>query len=254
MNVEDLVKENLEHAAKKLEILDEEKLNLSLDDYVSKEVRQALTDGVAAMLDKQQKALIKRRNDDGEGVSTGAQIREIVQEKVDRREHESSNQRKKRKVANEIDGDDEENDVVEVVAKQNKNRPTKSQGKASIPIKRKLVQDPSDDDEEIESIPRGRGVRQNNRTVNYKQHDNSNSSNESDAADSINDDDDDEKEQKGVKIPMKRTTRTQSKKPTIPKRTRKKLSSFKDDSDEERFGGSYGVDDDWGTANTNTEK
>jgi double-strand break repair protein MRE11 len=271
MNVEDLVKENLDQAEKKLEILSEEKLSLSLDDYVSKEVKQALTDGVAAMLERQQKELIKRRNENGEGVSTGAQIREIVQEEAERRDQTSAKQKRNNTPEDHEDyeeGDDD--DELESIVETSKKRPAKASHARKLTVKnRQRVEDMSDD---VEVAPRARGRRQTNRSVSYAQ-DDSNGEDESEASISIqphNEDELDEIEEEKPKKKAKAVTKPKqanlsfesitSKKSnnvrvaTSRSKARKKRSSLDEDSEEDKFGGSYGVDDDWGTANTNTEK
>jgi len=64
LNVEDLIQDNLEMADKKLEILDEKRLGFALDEFVTKEQRQAFNDNVAETLVRQQKALILSGNRD----------------------------------------------------------------------------------------------------------------------------------------------------------------------------------------------
>ena len=60
MNVENLIKENLEISGKKLEIMSERQLGAALDDFVLKEQRQAINEAVEEMLRRQQKRLIKQ--------------------------------------------------------------------------------------------------------------------------------------------------------------------------------------------------
>ena len=70
MRIEDLIKDNLDNADKKLEIIDEGKMNLALDEFVSKEVKQAMFEATNSMLTKQQKKLlILRPNDQQDGLS-----------------------------------------------------------------------------------------------------------------------------------------------------------------------------------------
>ena len=61
MNVEDLMKENLEISGKKLEIMSEIQLGGALDDFMLKEQRQAINDNVEETLIRQKKRLIKRK-------------------------------------------------------------------------------------------------------------------------------------------------------------------------------------------------
>uniref|UniRef100_A0A7S4MXX5 Mre11 DNA-binding domain-containing protein n=1 Tax=Odontella aurita TaxID=265563 RepID=A0A7S4MXX5_9STRA len=92
VNVEDLVKENLELADKKLQVLDERRLGIALDEFVSKEQRQAIADTVEDELKRSQKELIRRKRDgdgNGEGgeskITTAAAVREICEAKADKR-------------------------------------------------------------------------------------------------------------------------------------------------------------------------
>jgi hypothetical protein len=50
MNVEDLVKENLANAEKKLEILSEQRLGLAVEDFVAKEQNKAFTEAMKESL------------------------------------------------------------------------------------------------------------------------------------------------------------------------------------------------------------
>ena len=60
MNVEDLIKENLEISGKKLEIMSERQLGVALDDLVLKKQRQAINENVGENLKKNNKRPIKR--------------------------------------------------------------------------------------------------------------------------------------------------------------------------------------------------
>ena len=53
MNVEDLMKENLEISGKKLEIMSESQIGVALDDFVLKEQRQAINDNAEETLRRQ---------------------------------------------------------------------------------------------------------------------------------------------------------------------------------------------------------
>ena len=66
MKIEDLIKDNLQNADKKLEIIDEAKMSLALDDFVSKEVKQAMFEVANSMLSKQQKKVLTLRPSDEE--------------------------------------------------------------------------------------------------------------------------------------------------------------------------------------------
>ena len=60
MNVENLIKENLEISGKKLEIMSERQPGAALDDFVLKEQRQAINEAAEEMSRRQQKRLIKQ--------------------------------------------------------------------------------------------------------------------------------------------------------------------------------------------------
>lgn len=266
MKVEDFVKEHLDQAEKKLEILSEDKLSDFLVDYVSKEVKQALTDGVATMLERQQKVLINRRNDDGEArVTTGAQVREIVQEEANRRDRECTNVKKRKEY--DDDDDSKSEGVLKTTAKPVKSLHSKTS--AARKQDKNLSHQKFD---KITSLSRSRG--QNQRNISIRTSDKSKGDRESDADIIVNDDDeyDYDKTNNFEDVNPKEVTLSTShrktqlflesssdRKSTVAtmaghSRARKKRASFPDDSDDEQFGGCNGVDDDWGTANTKTEK
>ena len=60
VNVEDLIEETLEMSEKKLELLDQHQLGLALDDFVVKELGQAIGETVDKLMDHQQTKLISR--------------------------------------------------------------------------------------------------------------------------------------------------------------------------------------------------
>jgi hypothetical protein len=60
ISVEELAQDLLHASDKKLEILDEERFCLAIEDFVDKEQRQAISETVHVLIRKQQKALIAR--------------------------------------------------------------------------------------------------------------------------------------------------------------------------------------------------
>ena len=61
MNEEDLIKENLEISVKKLEIIIERELGVTLDDFVLKEQRKDINDNAEEPLRRHHKRLIKMK-------------------------------------------------------------------------------------------------------------------------------------------------------------------------------------------------
>jgi double-strand break repair protein MRE11 len=75
LNIESLIRENLDNAEKKLEIIDEEIMNLALDEFVSKEVKQAMADAASNMLMKKQKKLLTAKPGENSAVDDDDDIR-----------------------------------------------------------------------------------------------------------------------------------------------------------------------------------
>ena len=61
MNVEDLIKDNLDISGKKLEIVSKRQIGVALHDFVLKEQRQSINDNSEKTLRRQHKRLIKRK-------------------------------------------------------------------------------------------------------------------------------------------------------------------------------------------------
>lgn len=261
MKVEDLVKNNLDKADKKLEILNEDKLTNFLDDYVSKELKEALNEGVAKMLDNKQKVLINRRNNDGEArVKTGAQVRELVQEMANRRDREHTKVKKRKEI------DDDDDDGSESILKMT-SKPVKTfRSKASTAQKQDIDTSHQKEDVKVSSRPHSR--RQNQRNFSLMKDDKSEGEDESDADIILKNDDDDDDYDKRNNLEEKKhkkATPTATHKQAQLKRgkkatmtghgnARKNRASLYVDSDDEQFGVSNGLDEDWGTADTNTER
>ena len=60
INVDDLMKENLEISVKKLEIMSKRQIGVPLDDFVLKAQRKAINDNIEEAMRRQCKRLIKR--------------------------------------------------------------------------------------------------------------------------------------------------------------------------------------------------
>lgn len=292
MNIDVLIKENLDMADKKLEILSEQRLGLAVEDFVAKELNKAFADAMKETLTKQQKKLIKRGegvggDDEEEGengkVTSVAKIRGIVQHESQQRELKEdsgtkTNGSKCRQQAAVEDEDEvslpeketEENDVLPA-------RKNKAATKRTISSFRGRISqvDASDLDDEVIAAPPNSSSRSTARPrrsavrsrVNYND-DESSEDSERDAVVEHDDDDDDSEVQ-----PKKRSKTTASTRRSAAKKTQKNAAkpsgksaprSFlgsrsrrqrtnEDSDDDEVPGTAYDLDDDWGTANTNTE-
>lgn len=315
MNIEVLIKESLDMADKKLEILSEQRLGLAVEDFVAKEQNKAFVDAMKETLTKQQKKLIKRGegaggDDEAEGesgkVTSVADIRGIVNQESQQRELKDDKGTKingskgRKRGADAVEDDDslpeketEENDV-----------PTARKNKATTKITtsstrgRKVSQpsepDASDSDDEVIPAPVKASSRSTARPrrpaarskVNYNE-DESVEDSESDAVVELDDDDDDsevlevqpkkrskttastgrstsKKPQKRAATPRAKSTPKPQKRAAKPSAkstprsnfgSRNRRATTYDDSDDDEVPGTaYSLDDDWGTANTNTER
>lgn len=213
MKIEDLIKDNLQNADKKLEIIDEAKMTLALDDFVSKEVKQAMFEAANSMLSKQQKKLLTLRPSEEEEDIHEMQAKVSPTEKDDVSEELSSPVNKraskvsaptrtttKRKAVHR--DDDEDDDIREIIPSRATGRPKRQS--ASRP---KYVEE--DDDEEVEILDEGCG--------------------------------DDEEEEK-----------VSTKRPSKPLRSVRSSRSKK--NNDEKFGNSFGVEEDWSEARTISER
>jgi hypothetical protein len=210
MRIEDLIKDNLDNAEKKLEIIDEAKMNLALDEFVSKEVKQAMFEATNSMLTKQQKKLLILRPNDQQDTNSD------------------------RESAHPVDEDGKE-DVVKPTATRGRTAPlaTASAPKRST-TKRKVDADSDDDRSEMTPIPksRGRPRRQaTSRSTYYEE--------EEDDAEIV--EEGDEEEEEDLDEPKKPSKSTSTSVSRISQNRR---------GDTERFGSSYGMNDNWSEANT----
>jgi len=139
VNVEDLIAENLE-TSDKLKILDEQGLGAALEEYVSKDQKQAITETVDDILDKKTKLLIKRGKSKGgeedieNSIKTAAALKEILD-----KEAEGTARAKASIKGDMMDEDDE--DVSAAFKKKQKKRGAAAKKKGSSD---------DDDDEEKE--------------------------------------------------------------------------------------------------------
>lgn len=290
MNIEALVKDNFDGSDKQMEIFDESKLTIALDEFVSKEIKQAMSEATKAMLKVQQKRLLARglegegddddeeedadMDEDGEeeeptpkpkkGRRTAG--KKAVDADMDEDEEEEEpipKSKRGRRVAAkktvdvDLDEDEEEEEEEEPTSKPKRGRgaakkvaPTKKAAPASrkrvTPKRKPVVEDSEDeeeeDDDDFDEPPpppksRARAKRQTKpKAKNVESDDEDN-----DVVEIL--DDDDEEEEK----PKKR-------KPPSSSRRRKRSSYADDDEDDAEFGNSYGVSDNWGSANTNSER
>jgi double-strand break repair protein MRE11 len=225
MKVEDLIKDNLDIADKKLEIFDETKLTLALEDFVSKEVKQAMTDATMSMLSKQQKKLLSQHvthepGDDKEDDEMQDKAQDAEDRAVEAEEEEQQNPRSRRGAPKKatpapkrattkrkaVEEHDEDDDFTAPKSRGATSRPPKRQTKS----RSKYVEEDDDDDDGNDVVE-------------------------------ILDDDEEEEEQ-----PKKRSSRGTSSRSARSSRSKK--------SDGEKFGDSFGVDDDWSEANTMSER
>ena len=131
IGIDELIKDNLNSAAAQLEVIDEERLSLALEDFVEKELREAFDGTVDKVISSQHKKLVQRgsenhNNADGEEhkVITSAAVREICNAQSEKKKQDAAKQLEnekigsKRKVesvrkpakAHNLDDDEEDND------------------------------------------------------------------------------------------------------------------------------------------------
>ena len=87
VNVEDLIAENLE-TSDKLKILDEQGLGAALEEYVSKDQKQAINESVGDTLTQKTRHLIKRGKKGGDedienSIKTAAALKEILEKEAE---------------------------------------------------------------------------------------------------------------------------------------------------------------------------
>jgi hypothetical protein len=316
MNVEVLIKENLDMADKKLEILSEQRLGLAVEDFVAKEQNKAFAEAMEETLTKQQKKLIKRgqgagadEEEEGENgkVNSITDVRDIVQQESQQREQKEEDATKisgykgrNRGAAELDDGDDSLPDKED---EKNHAAPARKKKAATGPARRRKVSPPteldaSDSDDVMVTAPSKKNSRSAARPsrkagrskVNYNV-DESGEDSESDAVIELDDASDDSLEVVEVQ-PKKRPRTTSSIRKNTAKKPeksaakassrRRRAATYDDASDDDEvlssaYGKSLcfsscmrfnvfsflklyfyiltkGLDEDWGTATTNTAR
>ena len=220
MKIEDLIKDNLQNADKKLEIIDEAKMSLALDDFVSKEVKQAMFEAANSMLSKQQKKLLTLRPSDEEEDVLDLQAK-----------------------GQPVEQDDE---PEELSAPVNKRARTALMRSAPAPTrtttKRKAVDDHDDDDDIREIIPAKSSGRPKRQTASSRPKYVVDDEDEESDVEVLDEDNDDEEEEE------ERISKKRSNKPRSARSSRSKKNN------DDKFGNSFGVEEDWSEAHTISER
>lgn len=262
INIEDLVAENLDLSDKKMEMLDEAKLNIALEEFVSKEIRQALSDATKSMLNKHQKKLFsgqtnEENNLEGEeqesGSEEGHEDQEIrggtakdkgrslsskkqatnvksksVRSKRKTAESDKSPARPKRqtkpKVASYVDDEDDDEDFIEFEDDEKEEQEEKSSKKSST------------------KRPK-RSTKISPRSKRRSKYNDSDDDEDNEMVEILDDAEEEKYKKRTSKRPARRTARA----------SRTSKNGGRSDEDDENFGNSYGVDDDWGEMNTNSD-
>ena len=94
INVEDLIKDNLEMADKKLEILDEATMCSALEEFVAKSVPSALHDAVTSKLKMSQTSLFKR-GAAGSKIDSAAAVREVCASEAEKQRQLAAEERER---------------------------------------------------------------------------------------------------------------------------------------------------------------
>jgi double-strand break repair protein MRE11 len=216
MKIEDLIKDNLQNADKKLEIIDEAKMNLALDDFVSKEVKQAMFEAANSMLSKQQKKLLTLRATDEE-----EDLRDLQAKGSPLRQN----------------GESEELSVP--INKRVRSATRIASAPTRTTTKRKAVHDDDEEDDDFhEIIPSkaiGRPKRQSASRAKYVEE------NDDEDVEVLDEDCHDEEVEK---MSTKRSAK--------PVRSVRQSRSRK--NNDEKFGNSFGVEEDWSEARTISER
>jgi double-strand break repair protein MRE11 len=166
INFEDIVKDLLDDAEKKLQILNEDTLTIAVEEFVSKEQKQMITETVSKILNKQQKSLVKRGGEGGDLIdgdkddtevklTTVNAVREVCQTETQKiREAEFSM---------DIDGEEDEGeDNVENNESPKKKPPARKRGR----VQRSQSQyDEDDNDEDVSVDASIKEKKRNNRST-----------------------------------------------------------------------------------------
>lgn len=268
MNIEDLVAENLDNSDKKMEMLDESKLNIALEDFVSKEIRQALSDATKSMLSKHQKKLFSRQaneNDENEemdqesGADEGHGQEEYRGESPKEKQRVSSRTemssvktksiRSKRKAA------EAEEETASARSSKARSRP-KRRNQTAV----ESYGDHSDDDDELVDLSDDEEEEEEEEKKSVKRYNSKRSktstrtsarskqrrkytysdNEEEDEMVEILDDVKEKYQRKHTKRPPRRAADS----------SRSTKRTVRGDDNDENFGNSYGIDDDWGESST----
>lgn len=118
INIEDIVKDTLGASEKKLQILDEQRLSLAVEDFVSKEQKGTIGETVGKIISGQQKKLVKRGinvggedgDGDGSGGGGGAKKKKLSTENAVREAVQAETQRARDDPDQSVDEEEEDDD------------------------------------------------------------------------------------------------------------------------------------------------
>lgn len=292
IKVEDLVKENLDMADKKLEILSENRLTMALDEFVTKEQSRSIEDAMEVMLGIQQKKLFSGSGGGKETPVADASMDQValdttlnesnvvdledesqISEKVDDTRARNGS-KKKRAAAPKASTASAKRGATARTASSRK-----KVTKAADSDDEDLMIDDDDDDFDLPAVkqskraPAKASVRPQRVTKaaqkKYKVDSDDDEEEEDIFQDDILDEDSDlsdvrpkkqsrpaasAKKAKSTQLSFEtaRRPRTTASK-TKPKAKRKTNDDDDESKDNGRYGSSYDIDDDWGKANTETQ-
>lgn len=150
LNIEDFIIGELEQSDRKLEVLDEKRIALALDDYVQKQEAQALPETINSLLAKQQKKLIQR--DSTIGQDAGDKPAEPQTQSED--EHETSKaftEDEPHHNGSQADSDVEDMEILEISpVASSKSRP-KAQPKRATKSRSQAKSSRSHNDSDLDS-------------------------------------------------------------------------------------------------------
>lgn len=160
MDVEDLVKDNLAITKKKMDLLDEKKMSLALEEYVKKEQKKAIDDIANETLTKQQARLIKRgfgndNNDDNSKLTTVAAVREICEAEAKKSREKAAEEEEQEKrileqnatvlIEENHNGESDVDEIIDSEHSQTRMRSIRGKRKAASSL-------PSEDEDEVEIV------------------------------------------------------------------------------------------------------
>lgn len=103
-NMEDLILEHLDAPERKLQILDKVELSEAMEEYVEKNSLSAIPDAALKMIKKKQKDLISRgKNDRGDVLEKGSQIRDLLEAESQRHERSRPEGSRRRTVQKDVE-------------------------------------------------------------------------------------------------------------------------------------------------------